>query len=75
MSSYFRSLLAEILPGWTFWRSSRRPTRPLDGAPLGAGVEPKEARRQGEHAPQTAAAPPVDDNQPPADPDSANRRL
>ena len=40
MSSYFRSLLAEVLPGWAFWRSPRRPTKPLDGQPLGSGVKP-----------------------------------
>ncbi len=74
MSSYFRSLLAEVLPGWAFWRSSRRPTKPLDGAPLGKGIEPSEAYRQDERAPQRTA-PPADEAQPPADPDSANRRL
>jgi hypothetical protein len=78
MSSYFRSLLAEILPGWAFWRSSRRPTKPLDGAPLGQGVEPSEARRLGDEVTRDEAlgsgAKPMGD-QPPADPDSLNRRL
>jgi|GEM_PF-6869392 len=83
MSSYFRSLLAELLPGWAFWRSSRRPTTPLDGAPLGKGVEPSEARRLREQAtPEQAplsptpgdGAKPMGD-QPPADPDSLNRKL
>lgn len=74
MSSYFRSLLAEILPGWAFWRSSRRPTAPLDGAPLGKGVEPAEARRVSEQAPKDDGAKPFPD-QSPADPDSLNRKL
>jgi hypothetical protein len=70
MSSYFRSFLAEILPGWAFWRSSPRPTKPLDGAPLGKGVEQAEARKISERTPRD-----TDDDQPPADPDSLNRRL
>jgi hypothetical protein len=73
MSSYFRSLLAELLPGWAFWRSSRRPTTPLDGAPLGSGIEPSEARRASEPSPEEQARRAGD--QPPADPDSLNRRL
>lgn len=36
--SYFKSLLAEVMPGWAFWRSSRRPTPPLAGSPLDAEV-------------------------------------
>jgi hypothetical protein len=38
MGSYFKSLLAELMPGWAFWRSSGRPTPPLAGSPLDAEV-------------------------------------
>jgi hypothetical protein len=44
MSGYFKSLVAELMPGWTFWRSSRQPTKPLDGAPLDAEVGKAMAR-------------------------------
>jgi hypothetical protein len=71
MSSYFRSLLAEVLPGWAFWRSSPRPARPLDGAPSGKGVEA--ARKANEGSAEDDEK--TDNDQPPADPDSLNRRL
>ncbi len=74
--SYFKSLLAEILPGWTLWRSSPRPTQPLDGAPLGKGVEPADADRAIKRtSPDPIPAPPAAGDQPPADPDSLNRKL
>jgi len=70
MSGYFRSLLAEVLPGWAFWRSSRRPTQPLEGQPLGKGLEPGAIQKSAE-----PAAPENKADQPPLDPDSENRRL
>lgn len=77
MSGYFRSLFAELLPGWTFWRSSRRPSAPLEGAPAAEAVEPASTVNPGARTPPTGRGPTpaAAADQPPADPDSLNRRL
>lgn len=74
MSSYFRSLLAEVLPGWAFWRSSRQSTTPLHGQPLGSDLEPKDTKKPGGDS-RSPSGQDQPGDQPPVDPDSENRRL